>query len=405
MKRINPQLICKTLELDIVQYKDTLRNLSTYIEQRKDSDRFAETWYDFICACSTSETLDSMDIAHFLVHLESMLLFLINNQTSKRTASKQQIDKLKFDVRERLGLRATQPSNYHNDYLPIQVIEGSKCYYWVIALALADAYQDEAINMINSHQTSNAQDTFDAVTRDFNSKISTNSTDSLVKSITDVLSNWSDVFNKICEDVAMNANTHNKLGTFALQMKLLTEKYKLDKQYNFLDYTVKWRNNVAHEGYITDKHINDFDCRKKFARYILTLAMSMCPMIAVSGNNNTIFDWIHENFLSGQTLDKGIGLTKKVIYGVQWLGSLPCMIVALVLSVLWIGYYTVIASDKPQVDYSSVPETKRIELYDKILTKQLTERYLNQMQEDIKMFNQIKTQVDQYEANQKATQR
>ena len=403
MKRINPQLICKTLGLDIVQYKDKLRNLSTYIEQRKDSDRFAETWYDFICACSTSKTLDSMDIAHFLVHLESMLLFLINNQTSKRTASKHQIDKLKFDVRERLGLRATQPSNYHNDYLPIQVIEGSECYYCVIALALADAYQDVAINKINSHQTSNAHDTFDAVTRDFNSKISTNSTDNLVKSITDVLRKWRDMFYKICEDVAMNANAHNKLGTFALQMKLLTEKYEPD--YNFLDYTVKWRNNVAHEGYITDKHINDFNCRKKFARYILTLAMSMCPMIAVSGNNNTLFDWIHENFLSGQTLDKGIGLTKKVIYGVQWLGSLPCMIVALVLSVLWIGYYTVIASDKPQVDYSSVPETKRIELYDKILTKQLTERYLNQMQEDIKMFNQIKTQVDQYEANQKAAQR
>lgn len=402
MKRINPQLICKTLGLDIVQYKNKLRNLSTYIEQRKDSDRFAETWYDFICACSTSETLDSMDIAHFLVHLESMLLFLINNQTSKRTAS-EQIDKLKFDVRERLGLRATQPSNYHNDYLPIQVIEGSECYYWVIALALADAYQDVAINKINSHQTSNAQDTYSAVTRDFISKIRTNSTDSLVKSITDVLRNCSDTFIKICEDVAMNANAHNKLGTFALQMKLLTEKYKPD--YNFLDYTVKWRNNVAHEGYITDKHINDFDYRNNFARYILTLAMSMCPTIAVSGNNNTLFDWIHENFLSGQTLDKGIGLTKKVIDGVQWLGSLPCMIVALVLSVLWIGYYTVIASDKPQVDYSSVPETKRIELYDKILTKQLTERYLNQMQEDIKMFNQIKTQVDQYEANQKAAQR
>lgn len=402
MKRINPQLICKTLELDIVQY-DKLRNLSTYIEQRKDSDRFAETWYDFICACSTSKTLDSMDIAHFLVHLESMLVFLINNQTSKRTASKHQIDKLKFDVRERLGLRATQPSNYHNNYLPIQVIEGSECYYCVIALALADAYQDVAINKINSHQTSNAQDTYSAVTRDFISKIRTNSTDSLVKSITDVLRNCSDTFIKICEDVAMNANAHNKLGTFALQMKLLTEKYKPD--YNFLDYTVKWRNNVAHEGYITDKHINDFDYRNNFARYILTLAMSMCPTIAVSGNNNTIFDWIHENFLSGQTLDKGIGLTKKVIYGVQWLGSLPCMIVALVLSVLWIGYYTVIASDKPQVDYSSVPETKRIELYDKILTKQLTERYLNQMQEDIKMFNQIKTQVDQYEANQKAAQR
>lgn len=403
MKRINPQLICKTLGLDIVQYKDKLRNLSTYIEQRKDSDRFAETWYDFICACSTSKTLDSMDIAHFLVHLESMLVFLINNQTSKRTASKHQIDKLKFDVRERLGLRATQPSNYHNNYLPIQVIEGSECYYCVIALALADAYQDVAINKINSHQTSNAQDTYSAVTRDFISKIRTNSTDSLVKSITDVLRNCSDTFIKICEDVAMNANAHNKLGTFALQMKLLTEKYKPD--YNFLDYTVKWRNNVAHEGYITDKHINDFDYRNNFARYILTLAMSMCPTIAVSGNNNTIFDWIHENFLSGQTLDKGIGLTKKVIYGVQWLGSLPCMIVALVLSVLWIGYYTVIASDKPQVDYSSVPETKRIELYDKILTKQLTERYLNQMQEDIKMFNQIKTQVDQYEANQKAAQR
>lgn len=403
MKRINPQLICKTLGLDIVQYKNKLRNLSTYIEQRKDSDRFAETWYDFICACSTSKTLDSMDIAHFLVHLESMLLFLINNQTSKRTASKQQIDKLKFDVRERLGLLATRPSNYHKDYLPIQVIEGSECYYCVIALALADAYQDVAINKINSHQTSNAQDTFDAVTLDFISKIRTNSTDSLVKSIIDVLRKCSDTFYKICEDVAMNANAHNKLGTFALQMKLLTEKYEPD--YNFLDYTVKWRNNVAHEGYITDKHINDFHCRKKFARYILTLAMSMCPTIAGSGNNNTIFDWIHENFLSGQTLDKGIGLTKKVIYGVQWLGSLPCMIVALVLSVLWIGYYTVIASDKPQVDYSSVPETKRIELYDKILTKQLTERYLNQMQEDIKMFNQIKTQVDQYEANQKATQR
>lgn len=403
MKRINPQLICKTLGLDIVQYKDKLRNLSTYIEQRKDSDRFAETWYDFICACSTSKTIDSMDIAHFLVHLESMLLFLINNHTSKRTASKQQIDKLKFDVRERLGLTATRPSNYHDDYLPIQVIEGSECYYWVIALALADAYQDEAIKKINSHQTSNAQDTFDAVTLDFISKISTNSTDNLVKSITDVLRKWRDIFYKICEDVAMNANAHNKLGTFALQMKLLTEKYEPD--YNFLDYTVKWRNNVAHEGYITDKHINDFHYRKKFARYILTLAMSMCPKVAVGGNNNTLFDWIHENFLSGQTLDKGIGLTKKVIYGVQWLGSLPCMIVALVLSVLWIGYYTVIASDKPQVDYSSVPETKRIELYDKILTKQLTERYLNQMQEDIKMFNQIKTQVDQYEANQKAAQR
>lgn len=401
MKRINPQLICKTLELDIVQY-DKLRNLSTYIEQRKDSDRFAETWYDFICACSTSKTLDSMDIAHFLVHLESMLLFLINNQTSKRTAS-QQIDKLKFDVRERLELPATRPSNYHNDYLPIQVIEGSECYYCVIALTLADAYQDKAINKINSHQTSNAHDTFVAVTQDFNSKISANSTDNLVKSIRDVLRNCSDIFIKICEDVAMNANTHNKLGTFALQMKLLTDTYEPD--YNFLDYTVKWRNNVAHEGYITDKHINDFNCRKKFARYILTLAMSMCPKIAGNGNNNTIFDWIHENFLSGQTLDKGIGLTKKVIDGVQWLGSLPCMIVALVLSVLWIGYYTVIASDKPQVDYSSVPETKRIELYDKILTKQLTERYLNQMQEDIKMFNQIKTQVDQYEANQKATQR
>lgn len=402
MKRINPQLICKTLGLDIVQYKDKLRNLSTYIEQRKDSDRFAETWYDFICACSTSKTLDSMDIAHFLVHLESMLLFLINNQTSKRTAC-QQIDKLKFDVRERLGLLATRPSNYHKDYLPIQVIEGSECYYCVIALALADAYQDVAITMINSHQTSNAQDTFDAVTRDFISKIRTNSTDNLVKSIIDVLRNWSDIFIKICDDVAMNANTHNKLGTFALQMKLLTETYEPD--YNFLDYTVKWRNNVAHEGYITDKHINDFDYRKKFARYILTLAMRMCPTIAVSGNNNTLFDWIHENFLSGQTLDKGIGLTKKVIGGVRWLGSLPCMIVALVLSVLWIGYYTVIASDKPQVDYSSVPETKRIELYDKILTKQLSERYLNQMQEDIKMFNQIKTQVDQYEANQKAAQR
>lgn len=404
MKRINPQLICKTLGLDIVQYKDMLRNLSTYIEQRKDSDRFAETWYDFICACSTSETLDSMDIAHFLVHLESMLLFLINNQTSKRTAS-EQIDKLKFEVRERLGLQATQPSNYHDDYRPIQVIEGSECYYCVIALALADEYQDEAIDKINSHQTSNAQDTYRAVTQDFISKISTNPTDNLVKSITDVLRNCSDMFYKICEDVAMNANTHNKLGTFALQMKLLTEKYKIDKQYNFLDYTVKWRNNVAHEGYITDRHINDFDYRKKFARYILTLAMSMCPKVAASGNNNTVFDWIHENFLSGQTLGKGIGLTKKVIDGVQWLGSLPCMIVALVLSVLWIGYYTVIASDKPQVDYSSVPETKRIELYDKILTKQLTERYLNQMQEDIKMFNQIKTQVDQYEANQKATQR
>ena len=260
-------------------------------------------------------------------------------------------------------------------------------------------------NSINSHQTSNAQDTLDAVTLDFISKIRTNSTDSLVKSIIDVLRKCSDTFYKICEDVAMNANAHNKLGTFALQMKLLTEKYKLDKQYNFLDYTVKWRNNVAHEGYITDKHINDFDYRKNFARYILTLAMSMCPTIAVIGNNNTLFDWIHENFLSGQTLDKAIGLTKKVIDGVQWLGSLPCMIVALVLSVLWIGYYTVIASDKPQVDYSSVPETKRIELYDKILTKQLSERYLNQMQEDIKMFNQIKTQVDQYEANQKAAQR
>lgn len=404
MKRINPQLICKTLGLDIVEYKDKLRNLSNYIEQRKDSDRFAATWYDFICACSTSETLDSMDIAHFLVHLESMLLFLINNQTSKRTASKQiEIDKLKFEVRERLGLQATQPSNYHDDYRPIQVFEGSKCYYWVIALALADAYQDEAIDKINSHQTSNAQDTYRAVTQDFISKISTNPTDNLVKSITDVLRKWRDIFYKICDDVAINANTHNKLGTFALQMKLLTEAYEPD--YNFLDYTVKWRNNVAHEGYITDRHINDFHYRNNFARYILTLAMSMWPTIAVSGNNNTVFDWIHENFLSGQTLGKGIGLTKKVIDGVQWLGSLPCMIVALVLSVLWIGYYTVIASDKPQVDYSSVPETKRIELYDKILTKQLTERYLNQMQEDIKMFNQIKTQVDQYEANQKATQR
>lgn len=393
-RRINIYSITKHYSLD--DKRNDIENLVNYIEQQVDSHssnqsrRFAEMWYDLLYNCSSVRRRSSLDITSLMIHLEGMLYYLLNNSKASSISCQKYIN----EIRTFLGL-GTETKTYLNGYEPLDVRPGSNYAYFLVA------------QLVKYYLKKNSTATVDDIKN-------------RRENLPPYLIRY-DILN-YCESKTNGANinyssvqdiyskTSSNLGDFALLIHLLHKLYMSDESTtynNIKESLIKYRNSVDHDGVIgiaTTSNAaskNDSGLTHNIIKYILLLASKVCPN--VTRNDNTrrssrdITERLTDFFSSGTLLKKTTTSIDKVEEFSRIFGKKSIAITIIVAIVGLLGYYMYLNIDRRTIDFSSVPKTKRIELFDKIITGRETEEDMRHMQRDIRNFDSIKTYVNDYE--------
>ncbi len=371
MKRVNPWLICQAYEFDNSTYIPLFKGFIEYINKYRDYNRFAEQWYDLLCSCSTPKGRRTLDLTLLLIQLESMLLFLLNRNES-RVLSQSLVD-LRKEIRDTLGLSCGTTSSYMRGYEPIKIAQKSLAYYLEIAIALGEA-----------NRTLKYDGLYDLLTKD---------SSDLAAVIASVLFDTTEFKFTEIKKLCGSGQQFNML------MRIIDNHYSNNE--TCCNYAIDWRNDVAHEGQTKDIESKKCD---QFIKYILSTALEIyarhlqvCK--SQKKQRQTLLEWCHTIFASGKVLSnisRGMDWLRKAIGNLL---NLRYVSIAAGVSFVLIFCYSYLIVGVPSVNFSTVPESKRIELYDKILTKSLTEGHVKQLQEELTKINDIEKQVKDYEAS------
>lgn len=392
-KRINLYSIAKHYGIDKEQH-NSLENLINFIEEQvkkasNNESRFAWLWYDFLYNCSSVRRRASLDITSLMIHLEGMLYYLLNNSKASGISYQEYINEIRIFLD--LG---TETKTYMNGYEPLDVRPGSNYAYFLVAQQVKYYLKKNSTATVNNIKT---------ISRDL-----THLMRSDILNYCESKTNGASINYSRVEDIY--SKTSSNLGDFALLIHLLHKLYMSDESTtynNIKESLIKYRNSVDHNGVIgiattsNAASSNNLGLTHNIIKYILLLASKVCPN--VTRNDNTrrssrdITERLTDFFFSGTLLKKTTTSIDNVEKFSKVFGKRGVFITIIVAIVGLLGYYMYLNIERRTIDFSNVPKTKRIELFDKIITGRETEEDMRHMQRDIRNFDSIKTYINDYE--------
>lgn len=413
-RRINLYSITKHYNISDNQ-KDDIENLVNYIEQRVDSHnsnksrRFAEMWYDLLYNCSSVRRRASLDITSLMIHLEGMLYYLLNNSSGSSNKT-QNFQSYINKIRTFLEL-SNDTTKYMDGYGPLDIRPGSNYAYFWIAAKVHDCIDKPPRN-------ANYKTAYDIVGQ-LQYKLYLEGLSPAEYNMLECCSGykWDRASKqqtnqplKICYksvDEIYYVYYGKNIGPFTLLINLLHKLYMATEDETTMKTLISYRNSVDHNGVIYSTTTSNATSRNYSApidnivRYILLLASKICPPVTRQTNNKRssrdITERLTDFFFSGTLLKKTTTSIDNVEKFSKVFGKKGMLITIIVAIVGLLGYYMYLNIDRRTIDFSNVPKTKRIELFDKIITGRETEEDMRHMQRDIRNFDSIKTYINDYE--------
>lgn len=373
IKRINIRSIANAYSIN----ERNLENLVTYIEQDKEN-RFASLWYDLLCDCSTPRGREQLDLSSLLIHLESMLYYLLNGKPVKGTVN---YDEFMADVRSVIGFPISKET-YVGKLAPMNFNLESNYINLAIALQVGSLLKGKSVA------------DFDVEIDRLKINLSRRRTHISKYAFThmdDFLNSRSRSFGYSIMKGAFATGGEQ----FVMLMNILHDKYMIGYPVCTKKTITDARNIVGHQGFVENYSSTSI------VKYVLVLATKICPstMPSSSRNMRVVIDGLHGFFSSGRMIQKSTSAIMTIEEGVQRLGSRRCLTIIIVGIIAWLGYYMYKGMDQTAISYRNVPQTKRIELFDKMMSGRLTSDYVERMQRDVKEFDDIKTSVKSHETN------
>ena len=411
-RRINLYSITKHYNISDNQ-KDDIENLVNYIEQRVNlnksgSSRFANLWYDLLYNCSSVRRRASLDITSLMIHLEGMLYYLLNNSSGSSNKTQNFQDYIN-EIRTFLKL-SNETKKYMDGYGPLDIRPGSNYAYFWIAAKVHDCIATPP-RKANYKSASDIENLLKLLSE--RRELSPAEYNML-----ECCSGYKYDRNKepnkdrpleICYKSVDNIYTSvsSNIGHFALLINLLNRLYMGTEYETTMKTLITYRNSVDHNGVIDSTTTSNATSRNYSApidnivRYILLLASKICPPVTRQTNNKRssrdITERLTDFFFSGTLLKKTTTSIDNVEKFSKVFGKKGVLITIIVAIVGLLGYYMYLNIDRRSIDFSNVPKTKRIELFDKIITGRETEEDMRHMQRDIRNFDSIKTYINDYE--------
>lgn len=363
--------------------KRELECLIAYIEEHKDSKNaidsyYATLWYDFLCSCSTYKGREELDVQALLVQLEGMLAFLLSRPPkgyNKHYDEYVDYDDFKNILRNAFGFR--QREVYYYLKKPVKVTVGSSYAKIVTAAEVGDyllsrkkeEWNDEVVKLIK------------AVDKKINAEQN--------KRNRDVFIDFKNFLSSIKEDAQGYYGDARRGFSMFLNVTSRVFADELNVVEQNLPRVIALRNKAAHDGYLNKADVSNV------IKIVLLIATKLCPNIVEIKQRDIRYaiDKLQNIICSGKILRKIADGVKKVESSVVWLGGKKFLAILFSLLIVVLGYY-MYNDDARIIDYSSVPKVKRLDLFDRIMTNQLTESYVKRMQKDVEEFRNIEKEVD-----------
>ena len=360
-----------------------LECLIAYIEEHKDSNNaidsyYATLWYDFLCSCSTYKGREELDVQALLVQLEGMLAFLLSRPPKRHNERYDEYvdyDVFKNILRSAFGFK--QREVYHYLKKPVKVTVGSRYAKIVTAAEVGDyllshkkeEWNDEVVKLIKA-----VGKKIDAEQNERNK---------------DVFIDFKIFLSSIKEDAQGYYGDARRGFSMFLNVTSRVFADELDVVKLNLPRVVALRNKAAHDGYLDKVDVSNV------IKIVLLIATKLCPNIVEIKQRDIRYaiDKLQNIICSGKILRKIADGVKKVESSVVWLGDKKFLAILFSLLIVVLGYY-MYNDDARIIDYSSVPKVKRLDLFDRIMTNQLTESYVKRMQKDVVEFRNIEKEVD-----------
>lgn len=373
--------------------RNKLERLVAYIEKQKKvadthhQQRYAIMWYDFLCSCSTPSGRAHLDIATLMVQLEGMFYYLLNGVYNKPSKSYSSYKKVYNSI-------SFIPINVVFKEPPLDVKLESNLHYIIIALRVLDRFE----YLIKDGKITNTSKP--SKSRDFIPLQSPYGPKDLLDIIENFIDskhtywNWNNIKDK---------DKNSKGGTlkqFATLINIIWDfiiKKNPNLQYLNIDVIKNnlnnLRNNASHGGSNSAAQKAQYD---DIIRFILLIATELNEYTKGRENRNGrhILETITTTLTSGELLKTINKTINKICEIIDNMGKKKWLLAVMIITMGILGYF-IYKDSSTTINYSNVPAVKRIELYDKAMSNELSEEYVKRMQSDIQRFEAIKQEVEQ----------
>lgn len=375
--------------------RNKLERLVAYIEKQKKvadkhhQQRYAIMWYDFLCSCSTPSGRAHLDIATLMVQLEGMLYYLLNGVYNKSSKSYSSYKKVYNSI-------SFTPINVVFKEPPLDVKRESNLHYIIIALRVLDRFE----YLINNGKITGTSKP--SKSRDF---IPLQSLLYGPKDLLDIIDNfidskhtywkWNNIKDK---NKTSNGDTLMQFATLIniIWTYIIEQKNQDLKDLNIADIKNNLnylRNNASHGGSNRAAQKAQYD---NIIRFILLIATELNEYTYTRKNRNGrhILETITTTLTSGELLITINKTINKICEIIDNMGKKKWLLAVMIITMGILGYF-IYKDSSTTINYSNVPAVKRIELYDKAMSNELSEEYVKRMQSDIQRFEAIKQEVEQ----------
>lgn len=383
---------CRAGKFDINSNK--LERLVAYIEKQKKvadthhQQRYAIMWYDFLCSCSTPSGRAHLDIATLMMQLEGMLYYLLNgvyNKSSKYYSYKKVYNSISFIP---IKVDFKEP--------PLDVELGSDLHYIIIALRILDRFE-YLIENKKITDTSELEKFRDDFIPKHNGHVPSDLLDIIYSFIyiKHTYWKWNNIKDKDKNSkggtLKQFATLINIIWAYIIEQKNPNLKHlNIDRIKNNLN---NLRNNASHGGSNSAAQKDQYD---DIIRFILLIATELNEYTDTRENRNErhILETITTTLTSGELLKTINKTIDKICEIIDNMGKKKWLLAVMIITMGILGYF-IYKDSSTTINYSNVPAVKRIELYDKSMSNELSEEYVKRMQSDIKRFEAIKQEVEQ----------
>lgn len=339
-----------------------LTNLFHFVRANK-SNRFGAQWYDFLEECSSSSGREYMDLSLYLVQLESMLYFLLNEGEKSRKGCC--VDKFVNEFCKPLSFMSDKPNDYMEGGKPVIVNEQSSLPKVLIGVKIAKeaSMQDgDVAKFISSCE----------------GKLQSNN-----KFLKDLKALNDSGFYNVC-----NREGKGK-ENFAILIDVLIYLYGI-KVNDKIDSAklIESRNKAVHDG---ELNLDEYG-KRMIVRTILWLAVKISPKAEIPDASFRVSHLLMEKIdalFSGFSLER-ISECEMVLKALVLLACRQKIICWFVLVLLVVFGYFIYKDNTVYINFDNVPQVKRVELYDRIITGNATEEYVLRLQKEVKSSNQNK---------------
>jgi hypothetical protein len=342
--------------------REGLTNLFHFVRANK-SNRFGSQWYDFLEKCSSQSGREYMDLSLYLVQLESMLYFLLNG--GEKSTKGCCVDKFINDFSKSLGFMSDEPNDYMKGGEPINVCEESSLPKVLIGVKMAKEASIRKRNVANFSM----ENFFVSCEGKLQSK---NMKDSLNALKTNG-------FYEVC-----NREDKGK-ENFAILIDVLKFLFWIRENEICTSLLNASRNNAVHNGGLNLTYHE----KREIVKSILLLAVKISPKAESPNYSFLVPHFFMEKIgalFSGFSLRKISDWVRQLKEFVLF--ACERIFISLFFLVLLVVFgYFLYKDDTVYINFDNVPEVKRIELYDRIITGNATEEYVQRLQKEVKSSN------------------